>query len=260
MPEVRPETTSRRLIASALRGSERAQIRSPAMTWSSSPTRSSPRPRAGSAHWRTSTPARGRCELAAQHGKDPRHVQVVLDESRRAAARRARRADLRHPARIRVRERRRRRVKRSGDRTRWSCSRTDPDASARRIRAGSEQPARDRARGRDHRLVRAGLAARAVRRRDRLRRASRRWRTGAAGPTPPAASCRRPGSRSPTSSPPRPTSRAPRTARSRWCSSAAPARHVTARRRPGRRGADPARGRGPFQVGLARTAVTQERA
>ena len=44
-------------------------------------------------------------ELAAEHGKDPRLVQVVLDESAELLRADERRADLRDPPRLRVRER-----------------------------------------------------------------------------------------------------------------------------------------------------------
>ena len=79
--------------------------------------------------------ASARATWPREHGKDPRHVQVILDESRRRAARRARRAHLPHPPRLRVRQRRRRHLQRArGRRARASCPR-DPDASARALRA-----------------------------------------------------------------------------------------------------------------------------
>ena len=53
-----------------------------------SPTRSSPRPRAASSRSPTSSPAPRALELAAEHGKDPRHVEVVLRRDGRGRARR----------------------------------------------------------------------------------------------------------------------------------------------------------------------------
>ena len=50
--------------------------------------------------------------LAAEHGKDPRQVEVILSETDRAGPRRRRPADLPHPPRLRVRQRGRRRVQR----------------------------------------------------------------------------------------------------------------------------------------------------
>ena len=81
-------------------------------TCSRSPTRWSPRPRGGSCGSPTSRPARGRSRWRAEHGKDPRHVEVVLSETARGRARGRGPADLPHPARVRVRQRGRRRLQR----------------------------------------------------------------------------------------------------------------------------------------------------
>ena len=116
-------------------------------------------------------------ELAAGTDKDPRHVQVVLDESREVLRSSARRPDLRHPARIRVRERRSRRVQPPTDETLVLLP-EDPDASARALRRRIRELERRVPGGPDHRLVRARLAPRPGRRRDRVRRTLARSRTG----------------------------------------------------------------------------------
>ena len=95
-----------RRAARATRGSELGPERRPRR----SRTRSSPRPRAACAALADVEPAGRARELAAEHGKDPRHVQVILDETAELAARRPRPPDLPHPPRLRVRQRGRRRV------------------------------------------------------------------------------------------------------------------------------------------------------
>ena len=113
-------------------------------------------------------------ELADSLGKDPRAVQVVLDES--AEVLRAERGVLitrtRHGlvcANAGVDQ-----SNVPGDDVVCLLP-VDPDGSARRIRA--QLPGARR--GRDRRQLRAGLAARPGGRRDRLRRASRRSTTAA---------------------------------------------------------------------------------
>ena len=89
----------------------------------------------------------------------------------RGAARRARRPDLRDPPRLRLRERRASTHPTSRARGRSSSCRRIRTA---RLAGSARAPARATGRrpgGPDHRLVRAGVAPRTVRRRDRLRRA-----------------------------------------------------------------------------------------
>ena len=80
--------------------------------------------------------------LAAEHGKDPRHVEVVLSEAAAARPRGRRPPDLPHPPRLRVRERGRGRLqrvraglarpaaRRPGRARRGGCARALPDRPA----------------------------------------------------------------------------------------------------------------------------------
>ena len=108
-------------------------------------------------------------ELGEALGKDPRHVQVVLDESQ--AVRRASQGVLicvTHHGFVCANAG----VDASnvpGEDTLVLLPK-DPDASARRLRRDLTEPSRNRAGGRDHRLLRPGLAPRPGRHRDRLRR------------------------------------------------------------------------------------------
>ena len=77
LPEVRPGDDLAALLAAAARGSTR---RSAPATCSWSPTRSSRRPRAASRAGRRRAAARAP-RARAEHDKDPRHVQAVLDET-----------------------------------------------------------------------------------------------------------------------------------------------------------------------------------
>ena len=112
----------------------RRRQRSPTATCSSSPTRSCRRPRGASSTLAGVQPGERALALAAEHGKDPRLVEVILGESAEIVRSRPGRADLPHAPRLRLRERGRRRVQRrrpAGS----SCCRRDPDASARALRA-----------------------------------------------------------------------------------------------------------------------------
>ena len=175
-------------------------------------------------------------ELAAEHGKDPRHVQVVLDESAEAAARRARRADLRHPPRLRVRERGRRRLQRRRARDLVLLP-ADPDASARALRARLREltgaaPAvvvtDSFGRAWRHGQAEVAIGCAGPRAARRLARPRRRRR---------AASCARPGSRSPTRSPPPADLVRAKDSREPVVLVRGLERFVTAGRRPRRRGA-----------------------
>ena len=115
--------------------------------------------------------------LAAEHGKDPRLVELILAESAELVRADAGRLHLPHPPRLRVRERGRRPVQRR----RRDARRAAP---ARPGRLGARAARAARLRGRRHRLVRPRVARRPGRGRDRLRRARAAWTTGAAGPTP----------------------------------------------------------------------------
>ncbi len=126
-------------------------------------------------------PARARARRAAG-GKDPRHVQVVLDETREV-----RRAE--HGVLISVTHHGFVCANAGVDASNAAEDDTvimlplDPDASARRLRAGLRELHRIAARRRDHRLLRPRLAHRPVRRRDRLRGPCSRSTTGAGAPT-----------------------------------------------------------------------------
>ena len=131
-------------------------------------TRWCPRPRAGCAGWRRSSPARTRGAIARAQGKDPRLVQAVLDETVRVLRAEPRRADLRDPPRA------------SSAPTPASTARTRPPgrggAAARGPRRLGAGPARGIAARRrpargDRRLLRPRVAARADRRGRRRRRA-----------------------------------------------------------------------------------------
>ena len=110
-------------------------------------------------------------------------MQVVLDESRRAPARRARRADLPHPPRLRLRQRRRRRLQRGRRRRRVVLLPRDPDASARALRARAARAARRRAGGRRSPTASAAPGATASATSRSAAPGSRRSTTGAGAPT-----------------------------------------------------------------------------
>ena len=171
MPEVRRRRRPRRAARAPRTADLRADRRARA-----SRTRSSPRPRAGRARSPTSTPGARARALAAEHGKDPRHVQVVLDESAEVLRAERGRADLPHPPRLRVRQRRRRRLQRGRAGTLVLLP-EDPDASARALRARGSGCA-----VRDHRLVRPRRGAWASATWRSAAPASRRSRTGAGAP------------------------------------------------------------------------------
>ena len=167
LPEVQPGDDLAALIAGRA-----ADLRATA-TWSSSRTRSSRRPRGASDGWPTSTPGARALALAgrARQGPAPRAGRSSTRSD--AVVRAERRADLPHPPRLRVRERRRRRLQRA---------RRLRDPAARRSRRSARERCEPRCRpprGRDLGLVRARLAGGSVRRRDRVRRPRRRSRTGA---------------------------------------------------------------------------------
>ena len=106
----------------------------------------------------------------------------------RAGRRRARRhPDRRDPARAGARRGRRRRAP-TPRRAPCCCCPIDPDASARRLRAGLRERLGVDGRRRRHRHGRAALAARPDRPRDRRRRPRARSTTTAGGSTPTAAS------------------------------------------------------------------------
>ena len=143
----------------------------PTTTSSSSRRRSSPRPRAAlrrlarSSRATRARDARRRARQGPAAGRAGRSP-----ESRAGRARRARRADRRDRRRLDLRQRRDRRLQRARRRH------GDP-AAARPRRLGAADPRRARrgvrqpARRRDRRQLRPPVAARAGRRRDRLRRA-----------------------------------------------------------------------------------------
>ena len=136
-------------------------------------------------------PASAPASSRAEHGKDPRHVQVMLDETAEVVRARARRADLPHAPRLRVRERGRRRVQRRAATARSSCCRATPTRSARALRAGRCGARRAPA------VVITDSFGRAwrhgpVRRRDRLRRPRPARGLARAPRRATAASCARP--------------------------------------------------------------------
>ena len=199
--------------------------------------------------------------LAAEHGKDPRHVQVVLDETRELL--RAERGVLicvTHHGFVCANAG----VDASNAAGRVADRVADPPASRpgrlgpRAARAPARADGR-RAGGRDHRLVRARMAPRPDGRRDRrggdrgargLARAHRQRRPRAA---------RRPGSRSPTRSPAPPTSPAARTPASRSCVVSGLDRHVLAGDDgPGAAALLRPRGRGPLPLTCARRSVRSD--
>ena len=106
LPEVRPGDD----LARADRGRRRRARRAGDVL--ASRTRSSRKAEGRIVRLADVTPGARALALAAEHGKDPRHVEVVLSETARARPRRRRPADLPHPPRLRVRERGRRRVQR----------------------------------------------------------------------------------------------------------------------------------------------------
>ena len=138
-------------------------------------------------------------ELAAQLGKDPSLVQLILAESTEVLRAERGRADLRDAAGIRLRERRRRYLERRRGR--------GFAAAARRRRLGAADPRRasrcdrDRPRGAGLRQLRARLAPRAGRGRDRLRGADPDRRLARPRRRAAEGCWRRRRSRSPTRSP-----------------------------------------------------------
>ena len=79
-------------------------------------------------------------ELAEQHGKDPHHMQVILDEAQEVLRADRGRHHLPHAARLRVRQRRRRRVQhRPARHASCSCPRT---RTLQRARCGASSAAR----------------------------------------------------------------------------------------------------------------------
>ena len=140
-------------------------------------------------------------ELAREHGKDPRHVQVVLDESAGRRARRARRAHLPHPPRLRLRQRRRRHLQRRRGRRARRCCRATPTPRARALRAALPE----RARPSSSPTPSAAPGATGSATWPSASPASPRSTTGAGAATRAGASCARRGSPSPTRPPRRPT-------------------------------------------------------
>ena len=123
-------------------------------------------------------------ELAEQTGKDPALVELILGGVAVDPARGARGADRRDERRLDLRQRRHRLLEPAGRRRAWcALLPVDADASARRIRAEIRRSRRHRARRRDRRQLRAPVAARPGRRRDRLRRDRARSTTGGGAAT-----------------------------------------------------------------------------
>ena len=231
LPEVRPGRRPRRAARAA--AGARSLARRP--TCSRSPTRSSPRPRGACVALADVDAGRARARAGRRARQGPALVQVVLDETRRAAARRRRPADRAHPARLRVRERRRRQLQRGrrGDRRPAPARPRRLGARALRARLGCAVVITDSF-GRAWRIGPVPRSRSAA-------PASRRSTTGAGGPTPTAARCTRRTSRSPTRS-------AAAADLARGKDSREPAvrlrgleRHVLAEDGPGRRGAACAR-------------------
>ena len=155
-------------------------------------------------------PARGRARQGA--GDGPARAR----RERRGPACGARSPDHSHASRPGVRERRSGPLERAGRRSRVPAA-----GRSRRLRQAPAGRAAGAARGRDRRQLRARVAPRPGRRRDRLRRASSRSTTGAAGQTTAVASSRPRSTPSRTRPPRPPPSRATRPAARRWSSSAA---------------------------------------
>ena len=176
-----------------------------------------------------SRPAREARKLAAEHGKDPRLVELILAESVELVRADAGRliARTRHGfvcANAGVDQ------SNAGGEEHAVLLPVDPDASARALRArlGCAVVITDS-------FGRA--VARSARRRSRSAApASARSTTGAGAPTPPAGSCTRRRSRSPTRRRRRPTSSAARTRGEPAVRLRGLERHVLAGRRPRRRG------------------------
>ena len=162
-------------------------------------------------------------EFAERYGKDPRQVQVVLERGAAGRPDGERRADHRDPARVRLRERRRRCVER---RPRFRVARDAPAARSRCVgRGGSGRPS-----GRGSASMcpsscptrSAGPGAGGSSTSRSACPGCCRSTTCAACPTPTAGSCAAPSEPSPTSWPPPPSSRSARPPDGRSPSSAAP--------------------------------------
>ena len=163
LPEIRPGRRPRRAARRGGRAAARARAgrrRRPRGRAQGGREGRGPRRAARGRHARRARPSRS----AAEHGKDPRLVELILAESAELRAGRRGPPDRPHAPRLRVRERRRRPVQR-----RRRGARGAPPGRPGRVRARAAGAARLRRRG--DRLVRPRVARRPGRGRDRLRRA-----------------------------------------------------------------------------------------
>ena len=182
LPEVRAGDDLGALLAAAADGRRRARSRRRARRRPQGGLQGrGPRRRAR----RRRRPARAPARSRPTHGKDPRHVEVILGEAAELRARRRAGGSSAAPTTASCARTPASTRPTPALPTRSCCCRGDPDASARALRAALP----GRPGGRDHRLVRPRVAPRASARSRSAAPDSPRSTTGAAGPTAPAASC-----------------------------------------------------------------------